>query len=272
MASITSADILAVLTPMWFTRSDAARRLRHRLERVLRTAKAAGLRSGDNPASLENLGLPKHKKRGAVRHHPAMPYEDLPAFMATLRGLDVPGSLPLQLLILTATRTAETVGARWEEFRLNGEDPVWTIPADRVKNGEKHVVPLTAEILSLLDRIAEAGEATGRKDRGQLFPDCTGSTMLKELKRIDGCEGYTVHGFRSSFRDWCGNETPFARDVVEETYGHEVGNDVERAYRRQKAMKKRRQGAGSVEPLRHRLGDRVTVREDRIGRAGSAAR
>jgi integrase len=135
--------------------------------------------------------------------------------------------------VLSATRTGEAVGARWNEFDM--KEKLWTIPAWRVKGGEDHIVPLTGEMLALLATVP-------RKDgEDRLFPDCGATDTLKLLQKLPGRAGYTVHGFRSSFRDWCGNETAFARDVVEETYGHAIGNDVERAYRRQKALKKRRQ-------------------------------
>jgi integrase len=140
-----------------------------------------------------------------------------------------------KLLALTIARTNEIVGACWGEFRLDGEDPMWTIPAGRVKNGSDHHVPLTNDMLSLLAALPRA------EGESRLFPAYTGNSMLPALKRIEGCDGFTVHGFRSAFKDWCGNETPFARDIVEETYGHDASeNAAERAYRRRKAMKKRR--------------------------------
>ena len=235
VAELSPVKLLTALKPLWQTKPETARILRYRLELVLRAAKADGLRSGDNPATLENLGLPRQRKRGRVRHHPAMAYEQVPSLMAELQSLAEPSSRPLQWLILTATRSAETANVDWSEIDL--ERGQWVIPAHRVKNGQDHTVPLTEPMLTLLSSLPSAGSKSGR-----LFPDCGSNTMLNGLKRLRDCAGITVHGFRSSFRDWCGNETAFAREVVEETYGHDAsGNDAERAYRRGKAMKKRRQ-------------------------------
>lgn len=236
VAALTTAKIKPVVERYWLSQPETARHLRRRLESVLRAAKADGLRTGDNPASLENLGLPKHRKKGNVRHHPALPYEQLPAFMATLAEREAEGRVgmvALQLLILTATRTAETLFAEWKEFDLAARQ--WTIPAHRVKNGSQHVVPLTDAMLAVLRRIPK------RNADDRLFG--YGRNALRSaLKRIPGCADITVHGFRSTFRDWCGNETAFAREIVEETYGHDpLKDDAERAYRRQKALKKRRQ-------------------------------
>jgi len=229
VAAIGSADIAAVMAPL-AAKPETARQLRGRIETVLRHARTEQLRSGENPASREALSMPRRRKN-SVRHHPAMPYEQVPAFLA---GLDpaIGGHLPLKLLILSATRTAEVAGACWPEFDLAGK--LWTIPAARVKNGSDHHVPLTDEMMALL--------ATVKRQDGtdRLFPACMPHTLLDALKALPGCSGYTVHGFRSAFRDWCGNETAFPREVVEETYGHEVGSDVERAYRRRKGLAKRR--------------------------------
>jgi integrase len=234
VAAITSTDVAATVEPLSL-KPASARKLRQRLEIVFRHARTAGLRSGENPASREVLSMPR-QKRSDVRHHPAMPYETVPAFMATVRDLDGPKSLlPLQLLILTATRTSETVFSEWSEFDF--DRLLWTIPARRVKNGVDHMIPLTPEMLALLTVVKAKRDAA----EPRLFSDIGTSAMIRALQRLPGCGGYTVHGFRSSFRDWCGNETAFAREVVEETYGHDVGNEVERAYRRRKGLAKRRQ-------------------------------
>ena len=229
VAAITSADIAAVIEPLR-EKPETARQLRGRIETVLRHARTAGLRSGENPASREALSMPRRRKN-SIRHHPAMPYETVPAFVAVLDPT-MNGHAALQLLILTATRTNEVAGAEWREFDLAGR--LWTIPAARVKNGADHHVPLTDEMLALLAALPRQEGAE------RLFPACRPHTMLDALQALPGCAGYTVHGFRSAFRDWCGNETSFPREVVEETYGHEVGNEVERAYRRRKGLEKRR--------------------------------
>ena len=226
VASITSADIAAVIEAVK-DRPETMRQLRGRIETVLKHARTAGLRSGENPASREALSMPKRKKN-SVRHHPAMPYEDVPAFVASL-DLSKEVHRALKFLILTATRTNEVRNACRGE--IDRDKRMWTIPASRVKTGSDHHVPLTDEMLALLNALPGNGE--------RLFPSANRDMLLDALQALPSCSGFTVHGFRSSFRDWCGNETPFPRDVVEETYGHEVGSDVERAYRRRRAMKKR---------------------------------
>jgi integrase len=230
MASLVAADLRPVIDRYWHR--DCGRELRFRLETLFRDNRSILGDDFRNPASREALGIGRRHK-GKVKHHAAMSYEKIPAFVASLDPA-IQGQLPLKLLILTATRTSEVVGARWNEFDLDNR--LWTIPAHRVKNGTDHHVPLTNEILAVLASL-------DRKDgEERLFPSCQPYTMLDMLKRkIPGCSGYTVHGFRSSFRDWCGNETAFAREVVEETYGHDVGSEVERAYRRNKGLAKRRQ-------------------------------
>jgi len=228
VATLTTSDIAALLEPLR-NKHETMRVTRGRIETVLKHARKDGLRVGDNPASREAMAMPRRRKH-SVRHHPAMPYESVPAFAA---GLDpaTNGHLPLKLLILTAARTNEIAGAAWDEF--DRDAGLWTIPAVRVKAGADHVVPLTAAMLAVLDLIP-------RTDSPRLFPDCRPHTMLDALKAIPGCAAYTVHGFRSAFRDWAGNETNFPREVVEETYGHDVGSEVERAYRRRKGLAKRR--------------------------------
>ena len=229
MASLVAADLRPVIDRYWHR--DCGRELRFRLETLFRDSRSILGDDFRNPASRDALGLGRRHK-GKVRNHAAMPYESVPEFVAALDPA-IDGQWPLKLLILTATRTAEVAGARWPEFDLKQQ--LWTIPAARVKNGADHRVPLTDEIVAVL---ACVDRADGEE---RLFPSCKPHTMLETLQRIPGCAGYTVHGFRSAFRDWCGNETAFAREVVEETYGHDVGNEVERAYRRGAAMKKRRQ-------------------------------
>ena len=152
IAAITSADIAAAMEPLR-AKPETARQLRGRIETVLRHARTAGLRSGENPASREALSMPRRRKN-SIRHHPAMPYETVPAFVASLDPT-MNGHAALQLLILTATRTNEVAGAEWREFDLAGR--LWTIPASRVKNGADHHVPLTDEMLALARHAAASG-------------------------------------------------------------------------------------------------------------------
>ncbi len=237
---ITTADVLEVLKPIWLEKPETAARLRGRIERVLDAAKAKGHRSGENPAlwrgHLDKL-LPKRKKlsRG---HHAAMPYVDVPAFVAELRQREAMAARALEFTILTAARTGETFGATWKEIDL--EAALWTIPAERMKAGREHRVPLTPRAVEVLTELAGLGAEPdayvfpGQKE-GRPLSTMAMDMILRRMK-VD----VTVHGFRSSFRDWSGNETAFPRDVAEAALAHVVGDQTERAYRRSDALEKRR--------------------------------
>ncbi|OLP52604.1 integrase [Rhizobium rhizosphaerae] len=237
---IATADILEVLKPIWLTKPETASRVRGRIERVLDAAKAKGHRTGENPAvwrgHLANL-LPKRRKlsRG---HHAAMPYEDLPAFLADLRTRDGIAARALEFTILAAARSGETFGATWREINL--EAALWVIPADRMKAGREHRVPLTARAIEILTELSalNAGPDTyvfpGQREGRPL--SVMAMDMLLRRMNVD----FTVHGFRSSFRDWAGEETAFPREVAEAALAHVVGDQTERAYRRGDALEKRR--------------------------------
>jgi integrase len=238
--TITTDDVLAVLKPIWTTKAATASRLRGRIEKVLDAANAKGFRRGENPARwrghLDHL-LPKRSKlsRG---HHAAMPYEDVAAFVGRLREGDSLAAKALELCILTAARTGEILEMRWSEMDL--EKSVWTLPPNRTKAGREHRVPLSARAMAILKELAEikTGEfvfSGQRKER-----PLSKKAMELVLKRMK-TENATVHGFRSSFRDWCGNETHFPREVVETALAHAIGSEVERAYRRSDALAKRRE-------------------------------
>lgn len=239
--AVTTEDVLAVLKPLWQTKQETASRLRGRIERVLDAAKAKGLRTGENPAlwrgHLDNL-LPRRQKlqRG---HHPALPYGDVPALVAELRQREAVAALALEFTILTAARTGEVLGATWAE--IDRKDKVWTVPAARMKAGKEHRVPLTTRALEILDAVEKVrldGDLVfpGPR-RGKPFSNMAMSMLLKvRMKRPD----ITVHGFRSSFRDWAGECTSFPREVAEAALAHIVGDEVERAYRRGDALEKRR--------------------------------
>ena len=237
--TISTDDVLSLLKPIWTTKAETASRVRGRIEKILDAAKAKGYRQGENPARwrghLDHL-LPKRSKltRG---HHAAMPYEDVAAFVGRLRKGDSLAAKALELCILTAARTGEILEMRWSEMDL--EKSVWTLPPNRMKAGREHRVPLSARALMILKQLQESN--TGdfvfpgqRKER-----PLSKKAMELVLKRMK-IENATVHGFRSSFRDWCGNETHFPREVVETALAHAVGNEVERAYRRSDALEKRR--------------------------------
>ena len=235
---IDTEAVLSVLTPIWQTKAETASRVRGRIERVLDAAKAKGVRTGENPARwrghLDAL-LPKRQKltRG---HHAAMPYVDVPAFIARLREADGVGALALEFLIFTASRTGEVMGARWEEFDLPAK--VWTVPAKRMKAGREHRVPLTDPALVILTKLAE------HRTSNYVFPGAGRKTHISNMTMSKavataGAKSVTVHGFRSSFRDWAGEETSFPENLAEAALAHVVGDETERAYRRGDALAKR---------------------------------
>lgn len=236
---IDATGVLACLVPIWETKSETASRLRGRIERVLGAAKARGLRSGENPAAWRgNLEVLLPKRRRLTRgHHPALPYVEMPAFMADLRGRDAMAALALEFCILTATRTGETLGAEWREIDL--DTALWIVPASRMKVAKEHRIPLSRRALHILAKLT-----TVRTSRF-VFPGphpgkaLSNMAMMMLLRRMRQ-GGLTVHGFRSAFRDWAGNETPFAREIAEAALAHVVGDAVERAYRRGDALEKRR--------------------------------
>jgi integrase len=217
--AIDTADVLAVLKSIWTATPETAQRLRGRIEQVLDAARAAGYRSGENPARwkghLDQL-LPKRQKltRG---HFAAMPYTDVPAFIARLRQQRGFAALALEFAIHTAARSGEALGARWSEIDLEGR--LWTIPKARMKANREHRVPLSqrsAEILS---------EARARRDGagGYVFPGVkrgrplSNMTLTMLMRRL-GHGAVTVHGFRSAFRDFCGDRTHFPREVAEHAW------------------------------------------------------
>ena len=207
---IDTHAVLSVLKSHWTRAPETASRLRGRIEKVLNAAKAKGYRAGENPAAwrghLDHL-LPNPNKIGDRGHHSAMPYADVPAFIAKLRESEVVAALALEFAILTATRSGEVRGARWSEIDL--EARVWTIPARRMKAGREHRVPLSDRAVEILDKLDEMRVSDfvfpGRHRQEPL----SASAMEKVLDRM-GVD-VTVHGFRSAFRDWAGNETYFPR-------------------------------------------------------------
>jgi integrase len=237
--AITTEDILGVLKPIWTTKTETTSRLRGRIERVLNAAKAKGLRSGENPAAwrghLENL-LPKRLKL-ARGHHAAMPYSDVPAFVARLRERAATAALALEFAILTGARSGEVLGARWPEMDLNAK--VWTIPPERMKAAREHRVPLSERALVMLKQMNEA------RMGDYVFPGSIGgrplSVMAMDMVLRRMGESVTVHGFRSSFRDWAGNETHFPRELAEHALAHIIGDKAEQAYRRSDALARRRE-------------------------------
>jgi integrase len=236
VGEIGTDDVVAVLTPIWQTIPETATRVRARIERVLDVARIEGRRSGDNPARWRGhlqLILPKQVR--ARGHHRAAAYEDVPAFVAALRQRTATAARALEFAILAAARTTEVREAVWAE--IDGD--VWTIPAARTKTGKAHRVPLTAPMLAVLESVRDLRTSADLIFPGdQRIEPLSRMAMLMLLRRMDAAA--TVHGFRSAFRDWAGDQTSFPRDVAEEALGHVVGGAVERAYRRRDALDKRR--------------------------------
>ena len=236
---ITSEDILQLLSPIWNTKRETARRVRQRIEKILDAASVRGLRSGDNPARykghLEFL-LPS-KRAAEIRHHKALSFAELPSFIAKLRKRPATAARALEFTILTAARTGEVRGATWDEIDL--EKRVWTIPGTRMKAGQTHDVPLNDGAIAILKDIRKS---TGNRN-GLIFTNQRGGAlsnmaMAQLLKRME--YNITVHGFRSTFRDWAGETTDFAREDIEMALAHTIQSKTERAYRRGNALDKRR--------------------------------
>lgn len=237
---ITVEDILSVLKHHWERRPETADRLRGRIERVLNAAKAAGHRTGENPAAwrghLENL-LPARPALSRS-HHAAIPWEQVPAFMTQLRMREGIAARALEFTILTAARSGETRGARWEEFDLHAK--TWTVPAKRMKAGVEHRVPLCDRVIEILKEMAEVRTGdlvfSGQKPRMPLS-DMSLSAVLRRMKVVA-----TVHGTaRSSFKDWASEATSFPNELSEAALAHITGDKVERAYRRGDALERRRE-------------------------------
>ena len=240
--SVDVTLVMKILEPIWTSKTETATRVRGRIECVLDWASARGYRLGDNSARwrghLENL-LPKRSKVQAVQHHPALPYEAVGEFMALLREQDGVAALALEFLILTASRTGEVTGARRDEIDLDGA--VWTVPANRIKATKEHRVPLSARALSII-RDMQSGrdsEDTFVFPGGKRGKGLSNGAMLALLKRM-GRSDLTVHGFRSTFRDWAAERTNYPREVAEMALAHAVSDKVEAAYRRGDLFQKRR--------------------------------
>jgi integrase len=236
---ITTEDVLSVLKPLWNDKLETASRLRSRIERVLDAAKAQGLRSGENPARwrghLDQL-LPK-RQRLTRKHHAAMNYPDVPTFIADLQTRNATAALALEFIILTAARSGEVLGARWEELDL--ERAVWTVPPKRMKGGREHRVPLPKRALEIAAAIQKSGDSefvfAGQKPGKSLSANVL-QMMLRRMKIKDA----TVHGFRSAFRDWAAECTNFPNEVCEAALAHVIENKAEAAYRRGDLFEKRR--------------------------------
>lgn len=235
VADIDTIAVMACLRPIWADRTETASRVRSRIERVLDWAKVHGLRSGDNPARwkghLDNL-LPRPSKVARPDHHAAMPYAAVPAFMATLASREARTRRALRFTILTGARTAEVTGAAWSEFDLDAA--LWSIPAGRMKGGRPHTVPLSPGAMAILAGLPRDQPPFRLSENAMLY------LVQKAPPKGLGLP-YTVHGFRSSFRDWAAEETDFPNEVVEMALAHAIRDKAEAAYRRGTLLEKRRQ-------------------------------
>ena len=233
---ITGPMIRDLLAPIWLTKPETARRVRQRVGAVLDWAYASGLRESEAPMRAITKGLPRQPKKD--NHFAAMPYDKVAAFLIQLRKRESFSRLALRFAILTAARSGEVRGATWDEIDL--ESGLWTVAASRMKASREHVVPLTDPALRIVRRCAELRLPTsdlvfpGMK-RGAPLSDMTLSKLMKEMS-----EPYTVHGFRSAFRDWVSEETAHPGDVAEAALAHAIGNKTEAAYRRGNLLEKRR--------------------------------
>jgi integrase len=235
---IDTPDVLKVLTPIWTKKPETARRLKQRIKVVLEWAKASGYRTGDNPIDGITKVLPRHRAEKA--HHAALAYAQVPAFVHELREIEasVITRVAFEFLILTAARTSEVIGARWDEFDL--EAKLWVVPAARIKAGRDHQVPLSIRCLELLDYARRLGDGGPYVFPGRsLLKPLSNMVFLKTLERMH--RGITAHGFRSAFRDWAAERTNFPRAVCEAALAHVVKDKVEAAYLRTSFLEQRRE-------------------------------
>ena len=235
--SIGQPEILMCLSPIWTDKHETARRLSQRIKTVLDVAKSKGFRSGENPVTAIRDAKVLPTVKAKPQHHDAMPWRDVPAFFAELNGRSAIAAKALQFTILTASRTTEALDMTWPE--VDFEARLWTVPTARMKGGKEHRVPLTDEMLAILEplkALASVYVFEGQKRHKPL----SNMSMLMLLRRM-GRDGFTVHGFRSSFRDWASEAANAPRELAEAALAHQVGSDVERAYARSDLLERRRE-------------------------------
>ena len=221
ISAIDGAVITEALQSIWTKKPETARRVKQRIERVIQWVR-------------DGTPLPMHGASKRVQHHAALPFADLPAFMTELRERDGISARALEFAILTAARTGEVIGAKWSEIDL--DDGVWTVPAERMKGAKEHQVPLSKRAMAILDDLP-------RERGGYVFPGAKAKSPLSNMAMLEllrGMNGYTVHGFRSTFRDWAGDRTNYAREVIEHALAHQIKDKAEASYRRSAALDKRR--------------------------------
>jgi len=234
--SIDQPEVMMCLSPIWTEKHETAKRLAQRIKTVLDVARSKGFRSGENPVtSIKDAGaLPKVKAK--VKHHKAMGWQEIPAFYEDLSSRKAMAAKALMFTCLTGSRTGEALGLRWEE--VDFKERLWTCPSERMKTGGEHRVPLTDEMLAIIEPLKEM--RSGYVFEGQKrHKPLSNMSMLMLLRRMN-IEGVTVHGFRSTFRDWASEVANAPREVAEKSLAHSVGSDVERAYARSDLLEKRR--------------------------------
>lgn len=236
VADVQTAHVLSILEPIWKAKAETASRIRGRIETVLDSAKARGYREGENPARWRGhlAQILPARSRLTRGHHKAMSYEAIPTFIGELRKREAVSALALEFTVLAASRSGEVTGGTWDEVDL--EKAIWTVPASRMKAGRGHRVPLSPRAVEILKTTQALGSAW-------LFPSTKGGklssmamSMLIQRMKVEA----TVHGFRSSFRDWAAECTGYAHEVCEMALAHVIGNKAEAAYRRGDLFEKRR--------------------------------
>jgi integrase len=234
--SIGQPEVLMCLAPIWTEKHETARRLAQRIKTVLDVAKSKGFRSGENPVTAIHDAQVLPKVKAKPKHHNAMAWQAVPAFYADLRTRDAMAAKALMFTCLTGSRTGEVLNAQWGEFDFDAR--LWTCPADRMKGGVLHRVPLTDEMLAIIEPL-RAMQSDYVFEGQKRHRPLSNMAMLMLLRRM-AVEGVTVHGFRSAFRDWASEAANAPREVAEMSLAHKVGSDVERAYARSDLLDKRR--------------------------------
>lgn len=269
MHSVAVADVLAILEPIWKEKPETAGRVRGRIETVLDFAASRHLRTGDNPARwkghLEH-SLPARAKIAKVEHHAALPWQDIPALMGKLGESKGTAALCLRFLVLTAARSGEARGARWNEIDM--EAKTWTVPGDRMKAGLPHRVPLSTPALAILTTMADLDhEPDGLVFPGGMVKKPLSDVAMNKALATAGGEDCTVHGMRSTFRDWCAERSSYPREIAEAALAHTNKDKVEAAYLRGDHFEKRARlmNAWAI----HAMGPAPSGVVASIGRAGA---
>lgn len=234
--SLGQPEVLTCLSPIWTDKHETARRLSQRIKIVLDVAKSKGFRSGENPVTAIHDAQVLPKVKAKPKHHKAMDWKDVPAFYADMKTRDAMAAKALMFTCLTGSRTSEVLGMQWGE--IDFDDRLWTCPAERMKGGVVQRVPLTDEMLAIIEPL-QAMKSDYVFEGQKRHKPLSNMAMLMLLRRMH-VEGVTVHGFRSTFRDWASEAANASREVAEMSLAHKVGSDVERAYARSDLLAKRR--------------------------------